>query len=68
MFLGTPLRDNFLRSKVAGGRPRRLRDDFVMMFDGFLPASGAQNGAFMFIFLCVFLAPLKKEQKNYKSS
>ncbi len=29
------LRDHFLRSKVAGGRPRRLRDDFVMIFDGF---------------------------------
>ena len=34
---GPPIRNNFLRSKVAGGRPRRLRDDFVMIFGGFWP-------------------------------
>ena len=32
---GTPLRDHFLTSKVAGGRPRRLRDDFATIFYGF---------------------------------
>ena len=42
---GPPLRDNFLRSKVAGGRPRRLRDDFVTIFDGFWPPFGEPRGS-----------------------
>ena len=35
---GTPL-------KVAGGRPRRLRDDFVPIFDGFWPPFGEPRGS-----------------------
>ena len=52
---GTPLRDHFLTSKVAGGRPRWLRDDFVTFFYGFgypfgVPYghSGGHFGAFFF--------------------
>ncbi len=37
---GPPVWDPFLMSRVAGGRPRRLRDDFVNIFDGFGPPFG----------------------------
>ncbi len=40
-----PLRDHFLRSKVASGRPRWLRDDFVTIFGGFGPPFGEPRGA-----------------------
>ncbi len=31
--------------KVAGGRPRRLRDDFVMILDGIWPPFGEPRGS-----------------------
>ena len=42
---GVPLRDHFLRSEVAGGRPRRPRGDFVSIFSGFGPPFGDPRGA-----------------------
>ncbi len=42
---GDPLRDHFFRSEVAGGRPRRLRDDFVTILGGFGPPFGESRGA-----------------------
>ena len=42
---GDPLRDHFLRSEVAGGRPRRLRDDFVTILGGFGLPFGEPRGA-----------------------
>ena len=76
---------NFCRGGVpltAAGSPRRLRDDFGMIFDGFRSPFGEprgslwgsfgrqslQPGAFMSIFRCFFWCLKKRVEKGTESS
>ena len=45
-FGGTPLRDHFLRPRCAHGPPRRPRDAFLMIFDGFWAPFWEPRGSF----------------------
>ncbi len=68
--------DHFLRSKVVGGRPRRLRDDFVMILVDFDLLWGSPGDHFgehlgarvstwsVYVFFCVVFGVSKKGAKQ----